>query len=64
MFSIIDQLNKWLGIRISSQVIQGLMAVIALYPDRIRFSDPVYMDVRGGDYDIASALAIKPFHSA
>ena len=24
---------------------KGLMAVIALYPDRIRFSDPVYMDV-------------------
>lgn len=41
---------------------KGLMAVIALYPDRIRFSDPVYMDVRGGDYDIASAFGRMLFN--
>lgn len=35
---------------------RGLLATIALYPDRIRFSAPVSMDVRGGDYDIASAF--------
>ncbi|MEE1113074.1 MAG: hypothetical protein UH077_07850 [Bacteroidales bacterium] len=35
---------------------KGLMAVIALYPDRIRFSNPVIMDIRGDDYDIASAF--------
>ena len=35
---------------------KGLMAVIALYPDRIHFSDPVYMNVNGPDYDIASAF--------
>ena len=35
---------------------RGLLATIALYPDRIRFSEPVYMDVRGNDYDIASAF--------
>lgn len=41
---------------------RGLMAVIALYPDRIRFSDPVYMDVRGEDYDIASAFGRMLFN--
>ena len=35
---------------------RGLLATIALYPDRIRFSAPVQMDVRGGDYGIASAF--------
>lgn len=35
---------------------RGLLAVIALYPDRIRFSAPVYMNVKGDDYDIASAF--------
>lgn len=35
---------------------KGLMALIALYPDRIRFSSPVYMNVKGEDYDIASAF--------
>ena len=35
---------------------KGLLAVIALYPDRIRFSQPVVMDARGDDYDIASAF--------
>lgn len=35
---------------------RGLMAVIALYPDRIRFSDPVEMNVNGEDYDIAAAF--------
>lgn len=35
---------------------RGLLATIALYPDRIRFSAPVYMNVNGNDYDIASAF--------
>lgn len=35
---------------------RGLLATIALYPDRIRFSAPVYMNIKGGDYDIASAF--------
>ena len=35
---------------------RGLLATIALYPDRIRFSAPVRMNVKGGDYDIASAF--------
>lgn len=35
---------------------KGLLAVIALYPDRIRFSDPIKMDVRGQAYGIASAF--------
>ena len=41
---------------------RGLMAVIALYPDRIRFSDPVKMDVRGDDYNIASAFGRMLFN--
>lgn len=41
---------------------KGLIAVIALYPDRIRFSDPVYMNVRGEDYDIASAFGRMLFN--
>lgn len=35
---------------------RGLLATIALYPDRIRFSAPVYMNVMGGNYDITSAF--------
>lgn len=35
---------------------RGLLATIALYPDRIKFSAPVQMNVNGGDYDIASAF--------
>jgi len=35
---------------------KGLIAVIALFPDRIRFSAPVLMNVNGRDYDIASAF--------
>jgi hypothetical protein len=35
---------------------KGLLATIALYPDRIRFSKPVIMDVKGGDYQIASVF--------
>ncbi len=35
---------------------KGLMAVIALYPDRISFSDPIIMDTKGADYDISSAF--------
>lgn len=35
---------------------RGLLATIALYPDRIKFSAPVYMNVKGDDYDIASAF--------
>lgn len=35
---------------------RGLLATIALYPDRIKFSTPVTMNVKGEDYDIASAF--------
>lgn len=35
---------------------KGLLAVIALFPDRIRFSKPVSMNVKGGEYDIAAAF--------
>lgn len=35
---------------------KGLLAVIALFPDRIRFSNPVVMNVEGDNYDIASAF--------
>ena len=35
---------------------RGLLAVIALFPDRIRFSNPVTMDTKGADYDISSAF--------
>lgn len=35
---------------------KGLLAVIALYPDRIRFSNPIEMDVNGQAYGIASSF--------
>lgn len=35
---------------------RGLFALLALYPDRIRFSKPVTMNRKGEDYDIASAF--------
>ena len=35
---------------------KGLLAVIALFPDRVSFSNPVEMNVKGDDYDIASAF--------
>lgn len=35
---------------------RGLLATIALYPDRIRFSSPVIMNTKGDDYDIAAAF--------
>lgn len=35
---------------------KGLLATIALYPDRIRFSKPVIMNTKGADYDIASTF--------
>lgn len=41
---------------------RGLVAVIALYSDRIHFSEPVTMDVRGDDYDIAAAFGRMLFN--
>ena len=35
---------------------RGLLAVMALYPDRVSFSKPITMSVNGGLYDIASAF--------
>lgn len=35
---------------------RGLLATIALYPDRIRFSAPVVMNVKGGNYQISAAF--------
>ena len=43
---------------------KGLLAVIALFPDRIRFSKPVSMNVKGADYDIASAFGRMLFDDA
>ena len=43
---------------------KGLLAVIALFPDRIRFSKPITMDVKGGDYDIASAFGRMLFEDS
>jgi hypothetical protein len=35
---------------------KGLIAVMALFPDRIKFSEPIVMDSTGDNYDIASAF--------
>ncbi len=35
---------------------QGLLAVMALYPDRIKISEPIYMDTTGSDFNIVSAF--------
>lgn len=35
---------------------KGLLAVMALYPDRIKISEPIYMDPKGQDYDLAAAF--------
>ena len=43
---------------------RGLLAVMALYPDRIRISKPVYMDVRGRDYSIAAAFGRMLFEES
>ena len=43
---------------------RGLLAVMALYPDRIRISKPVSMDVRGGDYSIAAAFGRMLFEES
>lgn len=42
---------------------RGLIALMALYSDRIRISKPVVMDTKmGGDYDIASAFGRMLFN--
>lgn len=35
---------------------KGILAVMALYPDRITISSPIYMDPKGEDYDLAAAF--------
>ncbi len=35
---------------------KGLLALIALYPDRVSFSDPIYMDKNSDLYDIAGGF--------
>lgn len=35
---------------------KGLVAVLALFGDRIRISDPIYMPLNGDDYNIVSAF--------
>lgn len=35
---------------------KGLIAVMALYPDRIKISEPIYMDPKGENYDLAAAF--------
>lgn len=41
---------------------RGLIAIMALYSDRIRVSKPVIMNAKGGDYDIASAFGRMLFN--
>lgn len=41
---------------------RGLLALMALYSDRIRVSKPVTMNAKGGDYDIASAFGRMLFN--
>lgn len=41
---------------------RGLIALLALHSDRIRFSEPVVMNIKGGDYDIASAFGRMLFN--
>lgn len=41
---------------------RGLIALLALHSDRIRFSAPVVMNVKGEDYDIASAFGRMLFN--
>ncbi len=41
---------------------KGIIALMALYPDRIRFSAPVIMNVMGDDYSIASAFGRMLFN--
>lgn len=43
---------------------RGLLAVMALFPDRISISNPVTMNVNGGNYDIASAFGRMLFDEA
>lgn len=41
---------------------RGLLALMALYADRIRVSKPIVMDTKGGDYEIASAFGRMLFN--
>ena len=41
---------------------RGLLALMALYSDRIRISKPVVMNAKGGDYEIASAFGRMLFN--
>lgn len=41
---------------------RGLIALMALYSDRIRISKPVVMNAKGGDYEIASAFGRMLFN--
>lgn len=41
---------------------RGLLALMALYSDRIRISKPVVMNTKGGDYEIASAFGRMLFN--
>jgi len=43
---------------------KGLLAVMALFPDRISISTPVQMNVNGNNYDIASAFGRMLFDEA
>lgn len=41
---------------------RGLIALLALHSDRIRISEPIEMNVKGNDYDIASAFGRMLFN--
>lgn len=52
----INQAGLWQFYGLLYNEWKGLLAVIALFPDRVRFSNPLKMNVKGDDYDIASAF--------
>lgn len=52
----INQAGLWQFYELLCGEWKGLLAVIALFPDRVRFSNPLKMNVRGDYYDIAAAF--------
>ncbi|MDR1723188.1 MAG: hypothetical protein LBR84_04515 [Tannerella sp.] len=43
---------------------KGIMALIALYPDRVSFSEPIYMDPKSDLFDISGAFGRMLFEDA
>lgn len=55
-------LNQYYNILVSEW--KGLLAVMALFPGRITFSEPLSLNTNGGQYDIASAFGRMLFEDA